>query len=144
MIRAMTDADLDTVLVMEQTIHAHPWTRGNFVDALAAGNYCLVDEVDGVVRAYSVLLPGVGEAELLTVGVATAHQRCGLGRTMLEALQMRARERGFARIFLEVRPSNTAALALYRRAGFVEIGRRRGYYPAAAGREDAILMEGRL
>lgn len=142
--RAMTAADIDAVLTIEQAVHAHPWTRGNFADALAAHYLCQVEESDGALRAYGVLLTGVDEAELLTLGVATAHQRRGLGRTMLVELSALARERGAKRLFLEVRPSNMAALALYRHMGFAEIGKRRGYYSAADGREDAILMEKRL
>ena len=144
MIRAMAATDLDAVLAIEQAVHAHPWTRGNFADALTAGNWLLVDETAGALRAYVVAMPGVGEAELLTLGVVADQQRRGLGSALLEAMQALARERGMARLFLEVRPSNVAALALYHRAGFVEIGRRRNYYPTADGREDAILMEGTL
>ncbi|MBI5919867.1 MAG: ribosomal protein S18-alanine N-acetyltransferase [Nitrosomonadales bacterium] len=141
--RPMTAADVDAVLSIEQAVHAHPWTRGNFADALAAGYLCQVDEVGGELRGYAVLLPGVDEAELLTIGVAAAHQRRGLGEALLRAALRLADERGLSRIFLEVRPSNAAALALYRKAGFLEVGRRRSYYPAPHGREDAILMEGR-
>lgn len=144
MMRAMTAADIDAVLAIEQAVHAHPWTRGNFADALAAHYLCQVEENDGALRAYGVLLPGVDEAELLTLGVAAAHQRRGLGRTMLLELSALARERGAERLFLEVRPSNMAALALYRQMGFSEIGKRRDYYSSADGREDAILMEKRL
>lgn len=141
--RSMTAADVDAVLSIEQAVHAHPWTRGNFADALAAGYLCQVDEADGQLRGYVVLLPGVDEAELLTIGIAAAHQRRGLGEALLRVALRLADERGLPRVFLEVSPSNLAALALYRKAGFLEVGRRRGYYPAPHGREDAILMEGR-
>lgn len=144
MIRTMTASDVDAVLAIEQAVHAHPWTRGMFTDALASGYQGWVDEQHGTLRAYAVLLPGVDEAELLTLGVASSCQRQGLASDLMRWLESQARARNFARLCLEVRPSNTAALALYRKAGFVEIGRRRDYYPAAHGREDAILMERRL
>ena len=80
------------------------------------------------------------EAELLNIGVAAGHQRKGLGRSMLREMLDDARERNMRRVFLEVRSSNTAALALYRNTGFVEIGVRRGYYQNASGNEDAITM----
>jgi ribosomal-protein-alanine N-acetyltransferase len=137
-------ADVEAVLAVEQAVHAHPWTRGNFVDALAAGYEGWVDEAEGVLRGYAVLMPGVDEAELLTLGVALSSQRQGLASGLLDSLEAQARLRALERLCLEVRPSNLAALALYRKAGFVEVGRRRGYYPAAHGREEAILMEKRL
>lgn len=137
----MQSEDVDAVLSIEQAVHAHPWSRGNFSDALVSGYFCLVDDADGRTRGYVVVLPGVGEGELLTIGVAAAYQRKGIGRVLLGEVERSARRQGWQRLLLEVRPSNAAALALYRQYGFVEIGRRKGYYPSAEGREDAILME---
>jgi len=136
----MTLADLDAVLTVEQDVQAYPWTRGNFSDALNCGYLCFIDELAGEVRGYAVLMPGVGEAELLTIGVALAHQRKGLGRLMLVELLRMAAEKQLSRVFLEVRASNRAAIALYLRAGFAQIGLRRGYYRNAAGSEDALVM----
>jgi ribosomal-protein-alanine acetyltransferase len=136
----MTLADLDAVLTVEQDVQAYPWTRGNFSDALNCGYLCFIDELAGEVRGYAVLMPGVGEAELLTIGVALAHQRKGLGRLMLAELLRMATEKQLSRVFLEVRASNRAAIALYLRAGFAQIGLRRGYYRNAAGSEDALVM----
>ncbi|HCI53005.1 MAG TPA: ribosomal-protein-alanine N-acetyltransferase [Gallionella sp.] len=138
--RTMTLADLDAVLTVEQDVQAYPWTRGNFSDALNCGYLCFIDELAGEVRGYAVLMPGVGEAELLTIGVALAHQRKGLGRLMLVELLRMAAEKQLSRVFLEVRASNRAAIALYLRAGFAQIGLRRGYYRNAAGSEDALVM----
>ena len=136
----MTLADLDAVLTVEQDVQAYPWTRGNFSDALNCGYLCFIDELAGEVRGYAVLMPGGGEAELLTIGVALAHQRKGLGRLMLVELLRMAAEKQLSRVFLEVRASNRAAIALYLRAGFAQIGLRRGYYRNAAGSEDALVM----
>jgi len=136
----MTLADLDAVLTVEQDVQAYQWTRGNFSDALNCGYLCFIDELAGEVRGYAVLMPGVGEAELLTIGVALAHQRKGLGRLMLVELLRMAAEKQLSRVFLEVRASNRAAIALYLRAGFAQIGLRRGYYRNAAGSEDALVM----
>lgn len=136
----MTLADLDAVLTVEQVVQSYPWTRGNFSDALSCGYLCFVDELAGEVRGYAVLMPGVGEAELLTIGVALAHQRKGLGSLMLAELLRLAAEKQLSRVFLEVRASNRAAIALYLRAGFAQIGLRRGYYRNAAGSEDALVM----
>ena len=139
-LRDMTVDDIETVLRIEQQVHAHPWTRGNFSDALTSGYVCKVAELDEIVMAYAVLMPGVDDAELLDIGVAVAYQRRGLGRELLEAMLSLAREFGKQRVVLEVRASNAAAIALYRTVLFVEMGLRRNYYPASHGREDAILM----
>ena len=140
MTRAMTLADVDAVLALERSVQAYPWTRGNFLDALDSGYQCLVEESADEIRACAVLMPGVDEAELLTLAVAAAHQRKGLGRAMLEILLALAAEKRLLRVFLEVRESNLAAIGLYRSAGFREVGVRRGYYHNAAGSEDARVM----
>ena len=142
--RAMTLEDVDAVLAIEQAVQAYPWTRGNFTDALANGYVCRLDEVDGGIRGYAVLRPVLDEAELLSIGVATAHQRKGLGRAMLLEMLDLACERNMLKVFLEVRASNAAALALYRSSGFDKIGVRRGYYKNASGSEDAITMACKL
>lgn len=141
LLRAMAAPDLDAVLTLEGTLHRHPWTRGNFSDALTAGYFCRVAQDATTLAAYAIWLPGAGEAELLTLGVAPMAQRRGLGRRLLDDGWHWAQAAGMQRLLLEVRPSNAAALALYRQTGWRETGRRRGYYPAATGREDAILME---
>lgn len=136
----MTAVDLDAVTAVEQDIQAFPWTLGNFRDSLAAGHEGWLRREAGRVAAFAVTMPAVDETHLLDIGVARKHQRRGLGAALLAFLCARARQAGMARMLLEVRPSNGAAIAFYRRFEFAEIGRRRGYYPAVAGREDAIVM----
>jgi len=126
--RAMTLGDVDAVLAIEQAVQHYPWTRGNFADALDNGYICRVDEKGGEIRGYAILMPVIDEAELLTIGVAAAQQR------------NEARKKNMRRMFLEVRPSNAAAIALYRSVGFSEIGVRRDYYKSANGSADAITM----
>ena len=139
--RAMTHADLDAVLAIEQAVQAYPWTRGNFADALDNGYLCCVDETEGgEIRGYAILMQAADEAELLTIGVAAARQRKGLGRAILSEMLSIARARQLRRVFLEVRSTNAAAIALYRSAGFSEIGTRHGYYKNADGSEDALMM----
>ncbi len=138
--RDMTLSDVAAVCAIEQQVQPHPWTQGNFSDALRSGYRCLVDESQHEILSYAVLMPLIDEAELLTIAVAPSWQRKGLGSLMLRALLDGAREKKLRKIFLEVRVSNLAAIVLYRAAGFVEIGRRRGYYQTADGREDALLM----
>lgn len=136
----MTLADVDAVLDIEQVVQTYPWTRGNFIDALSHDYVCRVDENGGEIRGYVVLRSVLDEAELLSIGVAAAQQRKGLGRAMLLEMLDLACEKNILRVFLEVRASNVAALALYLSAGFGEIGVRCGYYQNANGSEDAITM----
>lgn len=139
-LRDMTEADLESVLRIEREVHAHPWTPGNFSDALRSGYLCKVHEAEQGMLGYAVLMLAVDEAELLDIAIAARQQRRGLGRQLLEQMLELARRRGMRRMVLEVRASNAAAIGLYRKAGFTDIGLRRDYYPAANGREDAILM----
>lgn len=140
-LRDMTEADLDAVLVIERQVHSHPWTRGNFSDALRAGYACKVYETaDAEMLGYAVMLLAVDEAELLDIAIAAQHQRRGLGRKLLQEMIALARHRHMRRVVLEVRASNQPAIGLYRDSGFSDIGLRREYYPAQNGREDALLM----
>lgn len=136
----MIAADIEAVLAIEERVQAYPWTRGNFADALAAGYDGWVARESDTVIGFAVLMRAVDEIHLLVIGIAPELQRTGRGRALLGFVTTRARETGLTRMLLEVRPSNAAAMAFYRSAGFAEIGRRRGYYPASTGREDAIVM----
>ena len=144
-LRDMSEADLESVLQLEQQIHEYPWTRGNFSDALSSNYLCKVAEVEGKMIGYAVLLQGVDDAELLDIGIATAKQRQGWGRELLRAMLALAHQLGRQRVVLEVRSTNLAAIALYKSMGFVEIGLCRDYYPVEnSGRENAILMGRKL
>lgn len=136
----MTDEDLDAVAAAEVRIHPFPWTRGNFVDSLAAGYEALLAEKDGRMIGYAVMMLSLDEAHLLNISVLPELQRCGRGSALLVHLFDLARERGVTRMLLEVRPENVSGLGIYKRHGFIEVGRRRGYYPGHEGREDAIVM----
>jgi ribosomal-protein-alanine N-acetyltransferase len=136
----MTDADLDAVVEAEGRIHRFPWTRGNFADSLASGHGAWVASEAGRMVGYLVMMPVVDEAHLLNIGVLPDLQRQGRGTALLAHLFDLARRRGLVRVLLEVRAGNVAGQGLYRRHGFVEIGRRRDYYPVHEGREDAIVM----
>ena len=139
--RRMTPADLDAVAAIEVAAYPHPWTWGNFNDSLEAGYHCWVVECGGVSAGYTVVMIAAGEAHLLNLTVSSPMQKRGIGQELLRFVVKLARDYGARRILLEVRPSNTAARALYASAGFSEIGVRKGYYPAGAGREDAIVLE---
>lgn len=140
-LRDMTLADVDKVLRIEQQVHSHPWTSGNFRDSLAAGHICKIFDSANEIAGYAVLMPVLDEVQLLDIGIARPFQRKGLGRKLLEELLELARVQKFARVILEARVSNIAANALYAKAGFNKIGLRRGYYPGENGHEDAVVME---
>ncbi|MCX7626910.1 MAG: ribosomal protein S18-alanine N-acetyltransferase [Methylophilaceae bacterium] len=138
--RPMQESDLDAIMGIEPRIYSHPWTRGNFADALRAGYSCWVGEVEGALIGYAVLMTVLDEAHLLNLSIAREYQGQGLGSDLLRHVIEVARGHGAQTMFLEVRPSNHAARALYEKMGFNEFSIRKGYYPAAQGREDAILM----
>ena len=140
----MHESHLDRVVAIEEAVHGHPWTRGNFADSIAAGYDCWVACRGTTIVGYGVVATSVGEAHLLDLSVAPEWQRQGLGGALARFLMHIARGRGAARMFLEVRPSNAAARALYVAHGFREIGLRRNYYPGPSGPEDAVVMELRL
>lgn len=140
MMRSMTQADVNAVLNIELAVQVYPWTHGNFMDALNSGYVCRVDDDGGEVRSYAILMPAVDEAELLTIGVAATWQRKGLGRRMLNQMLETARARNMKRVFLEVRSSNVAAIAMYLSTGFSVIGVRSGYYQNSNGSENALVM----
>jgi len=139
-LRPMRESDLPDVIAVEQRAYAFPWTQGVFRDCLLANHpsWVLVD--GGAVLGYAVLSVAADEAHVLNLCTAPEAQGRGHGRRLLRALLQLARGRGAQRVFLEVRPSNGAAIALYHDEGFNEIGRRPRYYPAHDGREDALVM----
>lgn len=140
MLRAMREADLPAVMAIETRAYAFPWTQGVFRDCLLAHHPAWVLVEDGHVIGYAVLSIAADEAHVLNLCTAPEAQGRGHGRRLLRALLQLARGRGAHRVFLEVRPSNAPAIALYHDEGFNEIGRRPRYYPAKDGREDALVM----
>lgn len=139
-VRLMHGDDIDEVDAIEQASYEFPWSRGIFVDCLKAGHPCWVLCVDEVVAGYGILSVGAGEAHVLNICIGPDFRGRGLGRHLLGRLLDVARWSGAQRVFLEVRPSNPLAKALYESVGFAEIGRRPRYYPAKEGREEAIVM----
>lgn len=139
-LRPMCELDLDAVLSIEQRAYVFPWTRGIFRDCLAADYPAWVLTQHGAIIGYAMLSIAADEAHVLNVCTAPEVQGRGHGRRLLLALLQVARARRVQRVYLEVRPSNATAIALYHAEGFNEIGRRPRYYPARQGREDAIVM----
>ena len=141
--RPLQESDVAYVAALEAQIHAAPWTSGNFRDALAAGYATSVGVREGRIVAYGVLMLSPGEAQILNLSVVPDARREGLGRALLRRFVDDARRLGAEQIFLEVRVSNAAAIALYAAEGFAPVGRRECYYPPlvdGATREDALVM----
>ncbi len=139
-LRPLREDDLDAVMAIEQRAYPFPWTRGIFRDCLLAGYPAWLLHEHGAAIGYGVISLAADEAHVLNICIAPERQGRGLGRELLRVLTRLARGRGAARIFLEVRPSNPGAIALYHSEGFNEIGRRPRYYPSHGGREDALVM----
>lgn len=140
--RILTVDMLDAVLAIEVQAYPFPWTRGNFIDSIAAGYLTrALFAADGELIGYFVAMPGFEEMHLLNVTVAARHEGQGHARRLLAELYALSASFAASAVWLEVRESNARARALYLREGFTEAGRRRDYYPAPAGlREDAVLM----
>jgi len=138
-LRKMRSSDLPGVMAIERASYQFPWEEDIFRDCFRANYSCWVCEEQDTVLGYSILSMAVGEAHVLNICVAPAEQGQGIGRKMLENLVEIARGQAET-MFLEVRPSNTVAIALYEDMGFNEIGIRKGYYQSENGREDAIML----
>lgn len=134
--------DLDAVMRIEQRAYSFPWTRGNFIDSLAAGYLAeKLVAATGEIIGYFVAMPGVDELHLLNLTVAPEWQGHGHSHVLLDMLEARCAGLRASMLWLEVRASNQRARTLYARRGFTEVGVRRGYYPEAMGqREDAVVM----
>ena len=132
---------LGALLAVEQRAYTHPWTRGNFTDAMASGYQSQLLMADDHLLGYFVAMMGVDEVHLLNITVNPHYQRQGWARVLLDALALWSRGRGAQWLWLEVRASNQRALDIYRAHGFHRVGERKRYYPAGNGqREDAVVM----
>lgn len=140
-IRPMTEADVGAVVALERASYQFPWSEGIFRDCLRVGYTCRVVTSANRVIGYGVMSVGAGEAHILNLCIDSAFRCQGIGRRMLDYLLDKGAAAGMSEAFLEVRPSNTAAIRLYLSLGFDQVGMRRGYYQAVGGREDAAVLK---
>ena len=140
-IRPMTEADVSAVVALERASYQFPWSEGIFRDCLRVGYTCRVVTSANRVIGYGVMSVGAGEAHILNLCIDSAFRCQGIGRRMLDYLLDKGAAAGMSEAFLEVRPSNTAAIRLYLSLGFDQVGMRRGYYQAVGGREDAAVLK---
>ena len=143
-IRDMNHDDLSMVSDIERRSYEFPWSHGVFRDCLLAGYQNIVLVRGDVVAGYGVLSVAAGEAHILNVCVDPAHRSHGYGESLLDEMLFRARAASVRQVFLEVRPSNKPALALYRKKGFHKVAERPAYYQAHDGREDAAVLSKKL
>lgn len=141
--RKMSKADLPRILEIEGQGYNYPWKEPIFHDCLNAAHYdCWVcGDTDRQISAFCIVSTAVGEATVLNLCIDPVVRKQGLGRKFMQHVIDVARARNAESVFLEVRPSNKAGIALYESMGFNEVGVRPGYYKAENGeREDAIMM----
>jgi len=132
--------DIEKILQIENSMYEYPWTEGIFKDCLRVGYCCWLLLEDEEIVAYSVLSAAAGESHLLNLCVRKQSRRCGYGRQLMEHMLKLAKRHDASVCLLEVRPSNTAAVELYEKMNFVEVGMRPAYYPAKNGHEDALIL----
>ena len=139
--RAMLEEDLTKVLEIEKEAHVAPWSEGILRDCIRVNYSCILMEHQGNLLGYAILNVAVDEAHLFNICINPRFQRQGYGRILLHHMMELCRDRKAKSMFLEVRPSNGCAVALYEDSGFVEVGCRANYYPASEGRrEDALIL----
>ncbi|MEF3109372.1 ribosomal protein S18-alanine N-acetyltransferase [Raoultella sp. WB_B2P2-3] len=139
-ISTLNAADLPQAWQIETLAHAFPWSEQTFASNQGERYLNLQLAVDGKMAAFAITQIVLDEATLFNIAVDPAFQRRGLGRELLERVIDEVEQRGVVTLWLEVRASNAAAIALYESLGFNEATIRRNYYPTADGREDAIIM----
>jgi ribosomal-protein-alanine N-acetyltransferase len=139
-IRPMCQSDIAGISAIENDTYDFPWSSGIFRDCLLAGYTNIVLDHDGDVVGYGVMSIAAGEAHLLNICVEGNLRRNGEGRRLLGHLLGVAREAISERVFLEVRPSNEIAMALYHSVGFSVLGIRPAYYKSTQGSEDAVVL----
>ena len=142
--RTMNESDLPAVLSIERDAYEFPWSENIFRDCVRSNYECWVIELDGKTIGYVVALIMVGECHLLNLCIHSELQNQGYGRRALHKLLSFAKHKDATLAFLEVRPSNQSAKYIYESEGFNQAGIRRNYYPAAKGREDALIMAKQL
>jgi ribosomal-protein-alanine N-acetyltransferase len=140
-LRGMALNDLPRVMELEEELFApDTWTAAMYRDELArtdTRHYLVAENSTGVV-GYAGLIAYADEAHVATIGVADVRQGEGIGALLLDALLAEADRRRVPVVLLEVRADNELAQGMYRRRGFAEIGRRRGYYQPSG--TDAVVM----
>lgn len=143
LIRPAQFKDLDKIVCLERSIFSQPWSKGSFRKELANKvSSVYVASHDNRTIGYAVVWLIHDEVQINKIAILPSHRRMGLATRMLELILQRARRNGATEAFIEVRASNTAAIGLYKKQGFVTCGIRPLYYDSP--KEDALLMKTRI
>ena len=144
-LEAVTPSDLDRILTIDRKAFKRPWHRKSFSDELSrndAYSFAVRAQLDGkrmeIIIAYVFVRILVKEMHILRIAVADGFQARGAATRMLQQCFILAEQKEVDSVYIEVRPSNTSAIALYRKSGFQLLGTRPNYYPESG--EDAIVM----
>lgn len=138
--RLLTSADLMRIIAIEQQ-NIYPWSAQNLQDCFEVGYAMWGVEESGQLVGYAVLRILGDESEILNITIVKDHQRKGLGLLLMQCVLGYMAQQGAQKAYLEVRESNQAGIALYKKLGFEVIGTRKHYYPTVQGREDAIVFQ---
>jgi len=133
-------SDLNKIVVIENNSHFSPWSKKSFEGSIKAKNIFKVFLAKEKIIGYYIALIAQDQCELLNITVIKSNQNLGLGNFFLKHLIYFCKVRKVANIFLEVRVSNIAAIRLYEKNGFNELGVRDNYYKTLYGKEDGLLM----
>ena len=139
-VRPMRHSDVPVVRDIERAVYEFPWSRGIFKDCLRSGYSCVVLIASQRVIGYGIMTISGDECHILNLCVEPASQRRGYAHLILQYLIAKGSAQRANTAFLEVRMSNNVAQHMYAKAGFNEVGKRPAYYPAAGGREDALIL----
>jgi ribosomal-protein-alanine N-acetyltransferase len=139
-LRPLREHDLPQVHRIERRSYDFPWSLGVFSDCLRVGYCCwaILDKSD--LSGYGIMTIAAQECHILNICVDPDYRRRGYASALLQQLLCSADVHGAKTAYLEVRPSNHAAIDLYTRVGFSRIGERPNYYPARNGRENAFVL----
>ena len=139
-LRPMRVEDVPEVVDIEVRSYDFPWSEKILFDCIKAGYLCNVAYFGDILSAYGIMSFGAGEAHILNLCVDASCRRQGLGKLLIINFLETVKTHDVSNVYLEVRPSNLAAIDLYYQAGFSKVGERPNYYPAVDGREDAHVL----
>lgn len=142
-IREMNLSDVPAIANLEKICFSDPWSENSIASELDNRlSYWLVAEESGVIAGYIGSQSVLDGADVMNLAVSPSYRRQGIGQTLIKKLVEHLRQRGIIALLLEVRVSNTPAITLYEKLGFVQVGRRPGYYRNP--REDALILRKEL
>jgi len=136
-----TSDDIDDFYAIEIQAHKSPWTYMMLKESLQGEHLCWKLFFDNQLVGYMIVMRVMEQLELLNIAIATNYQGKGLAHNLMSFLKNYAQENRVQTIFLEVRQSNSKAISLYQKYGFLEVGKRKNYYANADDREDALVMQ---